>query len=370
MKHMSVLIPDGNNHRALKVVRSLACSEYMKIYIIADKNRNVHFSKHCKAFILPEKDDDKNVYLKQIIDISKKYHIDTLLPISEAGIKFVILHKDILKEYYNIAPIPDDKFFETARNKGLFHDFAVEHHLPVPKAVHTADFFTDSSAIKDLSFPVLLKPVIGEGGQGIQYVESEKQFRQIFDVKTSQNHYDNYLIQEYIMGKDTDLSVLCKNGEILAYTIQIPVVKHAGAFSFGKIIRFIEHNDILETGRKLLSDLQWNGIAHIDFLVEEKNAVARIIDINPRFWGSLYGSVSAGVNFPYLACLAAEGIFFSLPSYDKTVYAELSNKEKLHLLLGRKQNHNITLKQTDFKYTRNDPFQSLKEFITLFNLNK
>jgi len=354
-KSLSVLIPDGDNHRALKVVRSIAYSGCRHIYIIADTNRNVHFSGHCKSFVFSPQYETENDRLNRIIDIIQKYNIDILLPISEKGIKFVIFYKKLLDNYCRIALIPDDKSFETARNKWFFHRFAVQNNLPVPKTTRFTDFFNDREIIKKFSFPILLKPIIGEGGVGIHFFEYENQFHQFFDNKDNLKHYNSFLIQEYIKGNDGDLSALCKNGKILAYTIQRPLQKHGGAFSFGKIIQFIRNDEILDIGKKLLSDLQWNGIVHIDFLIDDKSGSVKILEMNPRFWGSLYGSVSAGVNFPYLACLAALEKPFSMPPYEKTIYAELNNMEKLHLLFGKKQSKGITLKETDFRYVIRDP---------------
>ncbi|MEE4359558.1 MAG: ATP-grasp domain-containing protein [Desulfococcaceae bacterium] len=368
MRQFSVFIPDGDNHRALKVVRSLAYGGCRNIYILADKNRNVHFSRHCKSFLLHGEYGRDEERLRQVVDISKAFPIDILLPISENGIRFVNSQKKILQKYFRTALIPDDRTFEIARDKGLFHDFAVRHRLSVPKSIPLADYFTDSSVLNSFSFPVLLKPFIGEGGNGIKLIPSAKQFHRFFADKENPNLYKHFLIQEYIKGWDTDLSVLCKNGKIRACTVQVPLVKHGGDFSFGKIIRFIRHDEILDTGKKLLSLLGWNGIVHIDFLIEEKSGDVKILEMNPRFWGSLYGSVSAGVNFPYLACLAALGESFPCPRYEKTVYAELSNMEKLFLLLGKKQSENISLKDTDFRYMIRDIslFQKLKSVMRAY----
>ena len=39
-----------------------------------------------------------------------------------------------------------------------------------------------------------------------------------------------------------------------------------------------------------------------------------VLEINPRYWGSVMASLFAGVNFPYLACM--EGMGIPLPEPD------------------------------------------------------
>jgi hypothetical protein len=45
----------------------------------------------------------------------------------------------------------------------------------------------------------------------------------------------------------------------------------------------------------------------VEFKIDERGGVARILEANARFWGSLELAVSAGVDFPYLLFRMATG---------------------------------------------------------------
>lgn len=66
---------------------------------------------------------------------------------------------------------------------------------------------------------------------------------------------------------------------------------------------------------RLIDRLKWSGIAHIDLRYDEQDGQVKILEINPRFWASLPGTLIAGVNFPYLACLVGLGVIFPKVEY-------------------------------------------------------
>lgn len=53
---------------------------------------------------------------------------------------------------------------------------------------------------------------------------------------------------------------------------------------------------LVESGRRLLADVGFAGLAHMQFLVTGERCV--LIDVNPRFYGSMPLALKAGVNLP------------------------------------------------------------------------
>jgi predicted ATP-grasp superfamily ATP-dependent carboligase len=73
--------------------------------------------------------------------------------------------------------------------------------------------------------------------------------------------------------------------------------------------------EIEKIGREVLERLSWRGVAMVEFKRCARTGKFYLLDINPRFWGSLPLSEAAGVNFPYLLYKAALGEKFPVPDY-------------------------------------------------------
>jgi predicted ATP-grasp superfamily ATP-dependent carboligase len=64
--------------------------------------------------------------------------------------------------------------------------------------------------------------------------------------------------------------------------------------------------ELKNLGLKLLHHLDWHGVAMVEFKKDETDNRYKLMEINPKFWGSLELSYRCGINFPYLAYLLAK----------------------------------------------------------------
>jgi predicted ATP-grasp superfamily ATP-dependent carboligase len=63
-----------------------------------------------------------------------------------------------------------------------------------------------------------------------------------------------------------------------------------------------------ESAERLLSCLGWVGVAMVEFKVDPRDGRPKLLEVNPRFWGSLHHAILCGVDFPFLLYrLAVEG---------------------------------------------------------------
>jgi predicted ATP-grasp superfamily ATP-dependent carboligase len=90
---------------------------------------------------------------------------------------------------------------------------------------------------------------------------------------------------------------------------------------------------------------------------DSRNGQVKVLEVNGRYWGSLIGSLVAGVNFPYLACLTALGTPFPTPTYrlSKFIHAETAAKEYLRRLQGKNELGEFSLGETGIRFFLTDP---------------
>ncbi len=87
-----------------------------------------------------------------------------------------------------------------------------------------------------------------------------------------------------------------------------------------------------EAGLALLDELDWHGLAMVEFLRDEETGEFKLMEINPRFWSSLPFTVQAGVDFPYYYWKLCNGGCERVPAeYDVGVAGHLLRGELLYL---------------------------------------
>lgn len=346
----SVLIPDECDkplgYYAIRCLKEATPDLEIQILVSSDRQKvdnswlvfyqhsryidRLWFSKHTM---------DSVGYLQDIIGIIKQQQIDLIFPASEMGFKFASKFRTELSKYCFIAALPSHNSLEIAFDKGKLGKFLQEHKISTPKTVSVSEF---QQGVK-LNYPILFKPVAGSGGKDIQKFNSPKEVQIPVNYDYSQ---ENYVVQEYITGYDIDCNVLCSEGKILAHTVQQPLGQEMGFSPKIDKLKFVHDDTVVELVRQAMSGLTWSGINHLDLRYCSQTGKLYIIEMNPRFWQSLIGSLIAGVNFPYLLYLLSTNVDFNSVDYQDKYYAKVNRVIKDILSFSL----NYSLKDTNIKY--------------------
>jgi len=189
---------------------------------------------------------------------------------------------------------------ETVVNKSRLMHHAIENNIPCPET-----FFIDRSEdignfSPMLEFPAVLKPNIGSGGRGITFINSLKEFHTIGNRFFEK--YGPFIIQEKIpfIHKYT-VGVLCNADSMVRRACVIKERRNypveTGPACYAETVSYPELVNLSVT---LMESLNYFGIADLDFLVDARTGKPTLMEINPRFWGSLQVAINAGVDFPSL----------------------------------------------------------------------
>lgn len=358
----SILIADGESPFALSVITCLSQLPGLQIYILSRERWPLsRFTIHSTAFFYSAKADNDEQWIGTILDMVDKYGIDMVLPVDEPAIRALTLYGEALQAATAITPLPEHESFDIAANKWLTAKFIDDNNLPGPPTVlyETVDQLEEN--LSGLTFPVLTKPLHGRGGNGIEFWQ---------DISSLRHYLSNYrgrqqiIIQSFIKGYAIDCSVLSQDGKILAHTIQKEMVPPRNRFEPARDIVFLESRDVFEIVEDLISALKWSGVVHIDLLYDEEDNSFKILELNPRYWGSLLGSLCAEVNFPYLACLAGFNRQFSRPQYQlQPFYRGRGAIEAFMDHFRQKSTPKGALKNTNLQYLLRDPFLSVGKII-------
>jgi len=115
-------------------------------------------------------------------------------------------------------------------------------------------------------------------------------------------------LQECIPGKVHDVCVIASRGRLRAALTQVRLKMNPPRGGSGIYNQTTDEPILRDYAGRLVEALGWHGVAQIEFRWDERDDTPKLMEINPKFWGTLALSIEAGVDFPALACqLALEG---------------------------------------------------------------
>jgi len=358
---LSVLIPDGESEHALNVIRCLGQLKNVRVFVLSNTFRpSIRYSRYCFQFINYENKKNDSSRLKAIYDTVKKVKPDVLLPVDIPTISLLAEDKGNLSGLTALVPLPFIGSFKIANDKGLLAEWLKKNQIPSPATLLLKkDNIDFDKALSSFSFPALLKPCRGSGGLGIEIFQNEKAFR---EYCKEQIFSEEFILQSFINGYDVDCSILCENGKILAYTIQKGFINGRGNFRRAAGLDFINDCKTYNLVRDVAEKFNWSGVAHIDLRYDLDTQQINLIEINPRYWGSLMGSFCSGVNFPHLQCLSAlkNELVKSEAKEMRYIQGRSAIKSMAkNMFYGVKKQPEI---ETSFKFILKDPMPTISYF--------
>jgi len=351
----SVLIPDGESDFALFAMHSFIDFPQIKIYVLSNQRwAPARFSRYCHRYLFQK--FPASARFDAIAEVIRQHHIDVIMPIEMEWLSPFDDKRLMLSDLAALTPVLDAKTFEIANNKWLLLELLRTHGIPTPPTVLCTLDSDFEQRINQLQFPVLVKPVTAWGGEGIRHFQDLAQLRQFLAQNKKQPIKNRYIVQSFLTGHVIGLNMLCRDGQMLAYTMQRGFIANPQQYAAAAAIEFIAHQEALELGKTLAAVLKYNGVANVDMFYDAQEGKIKVLELNARFWGSLRGSYLAGVPFPYLACLTALDIPFPTPDYVLTryIHPKTALKEGLRRLVGKGE-YDFEFRETGLKYMRADP---------------
>lgn len=250
--------------------------------------------------------DNEEDFIHDLLEISTKYKNEKLIfiPIEETSIRYFYSFLILYGRRNFVSLLPPLAVFEKLQNKKMLNEYCAYNDISCPR-------FYPINDLKYLNidlYPLLLKPCIGSGSKGIIKLFAPKD---LSEEKIEIISRTDYLAQELIENsKDVKgaFFLYFKGKFVNAYTHErIRTSPSAGGVTV--MSRMSNNQEIIDLGKQLLDKIGWEGLIMLEFLYDSKSKTYKIIEANPRIWGSIllseYGNANLLSNYVNI-CLNRE----------------------------------------------------------------
>jgi D-aspartate ligase len=264
-------------------------------------------------------------FVKFLTDLAEAHRLNgwVLLPMQDQVVELVARNTDELSRAYRLVTQPWETL-RWAHDKRLAYRVARELGIACPTTWYPADEAELSRM--DIAFPAIVKPAMSIGMQhaiGRKALEAWDMDRLRYQYRAACAVVDpeQLMVQEVIPGNGHNqfaVGAFCADGRLLGAmtarrTRQFP-------FDYGWASSFVEALEVpglVEIARALCGRLRLSGMVEVEFKLDRRDDLYKLLDINVRPWGWHALCIACGLDFPYAQYQQAlqETIELSAPRY-------------------------------------------------------
>jgi predicted ATP-grasp superfamily ATP-dependent carboligase len=364
----SVLVTDASERAALAIIRSLG-KKGIKVVAADTTSFNIGvLSKYCAYKITyPSPLENKESFVNFLLHLVKNVKIDLLIPVTDYTMIPVLERREDFEDYVKVAAPP----YEVAmRAYDKFQTVSIAQRCRIP---HPKTFLIDGvKALREiadeLNYPVVIKPrmkVFWKNERAVMVKVTQSNYA--YDAKDLQSKYvrlmsklegivpsDFFIVQEYVQGAGYGVEMLMGDSNVLALFMHKRLREYPVTGGASTLRVSVWNRRLAEYSIKLLREMNWRGVAMVEFKLDEENGNANLMEVNGRFWGSLPLAINAGIDFPYLLYkMIVEEDTFYIGSY------KLGFTERW-LIPGEL----LWLFDSLFRSSKNSKFIAIKQFLS------
>jgi carbamoyl-phosphate synthase large subunit len=148
------------------------------------------------------------------------------------------------------------------------------------------------------SFPLVVKPRQGSGGRGVALASGPDDLRRV-------PHDGSYLVQEHLPGVEHSLDVLAYTDGRVAAVVPRSRLKVDSGIAVAGCVEADER--LVAIGRRVAEAIELTSVANVQ-VKADATGEPRLLEVNPRFPGSMPLTVASGVDMPRLSLADAVGV--------------------------------------------------------------
>jgi hypothetical protein len=286
---MKVIIPDAQSRKAFDIINILERVQGYDLLLFAPPGTNrllrVIYGQKVYPLRIESYDYFKQDLLSAIEEDGDKEYIWMAVSEEPTLLFYELMENEPDHPIRNL--LPNRSMFELARNKSDFQAFCEKKGLPVPES-YSADNLEE---LKQDFRPVIAKKRIGAGSVGMKYIDEPAQLSQLDDITL-----DEYLVQEKVESSKKIHGIFClaSEGDIISWHghERLRTFPEKGGVTVFSRSQF--DTELKESASRLLKEMNWSGFAMIEFLHDDRTGEWKIIELNPRLWGSVMLSEFCG----------------------------------------------------------------------------
>lgn len=357
-----VLVLDGESRSALAVTRSLGRSGAAVVAGTATSHNLAAASKYAlRAVRYASPESDQPRFIEDLQSLCREHRITDLLPLSEIALGTILRHRERFAEVS--LPYVNRETYELAVDKHRLAQIAVSLGLHAPASIYCAGAAHIDEIVGEIVYPAVLKPVksrVEDGGTWlvtqVQYARDEAELRS--RLASHPQYRFPFMVQQFIEGEGKGVFFLYDRGRELARFSHRRIREKPPTGGVSVLSVSERASDVLfADAAKLLDHLSWHGVAMVEFKVTAQG-VPYLMEINPRFWGSLQLAIDAGVDFP--------SMLLAMSNQQIEPKREFREGVRLRWLLGDLDRLIITMKSPAWSPAQK--LQSLAAFCNVFPL--
>lgn len=301
----------ATSYTALAVVRSLG-RRGLPICVVSNHNSPAIYSRYVSyKFDLPKDEQDQVNLLLQIAEV---YELKgwSIFPDGDKNASMLAKNYGQLSSYYQLTtPVWD--VLKWAIDKKNTYQMAAELRVAFPRVFYPRSL-EDIGKIDGL-FPMIIKPTNHQGEDAFSnsrayLVQNHDELVELYNEMIQITDASVILVQEMIPngpGVQFSYAALCKEGKVLADMFVERKRLSPAQFGVSTYVVSLDDLEIKEPARLWLDKVGYTGLVEIDFILDRRDGIYKMLDVNARPWGWVEMSAYAGVDFPYLMWCLSQG---------------------------------------------------------------